>query len=57
MTKRTIVVGDIHGCFDELSDLLDKAELGEGDSIVSVGDLIVKGPKNREVMELFSGND
>ncbi|HVF86735.1 MAG TPA: metallophosphoesterase [Pyrinomonadaceae bacterium] len=57
MTKRTIVVGDIHGCFDELSDLLDKAELGEGDSIVSVGDLIVKGPKNREVIELFSGGE
>ncbi|MDQ3688137.1 MAG: metallophosphoesterase [Acidobacteriota bacterium] len=57
MTKRTIVVGDIHGCFDELSELFDKTGPVEGDSIVSVGDLIVKGPKNREVMELFIEND
>ncbi|HKR11913.1 MAG TPA: metallophosphoesterase [Pyrinomonadaceae bacterium] len=51
--KRTIVVGDIHGCFDELKDLLDKVGLGPDDRVVSVGDLITKGPKSREVLELF----
>ncbi len=53
MASRTIVVGDIHGCYDELMDLLDKLDFGESDRIVSVGDLITKGPKNREVLELF----
>jgi Calcineurin-like phosphoesterase len=53
MSGRTIVVGDIHGCFDELTELLDKAAFSESDRVVAVGDLITKGPKNREVLELF----
>ncbi|MBD0370200.1 MAG: metallophosphoesterase [Pyrinomonadaceae bacterium] len=50
---RTVVVGDIHGCYDELLDLLEKISFGSDDRLVSVGDLIVKGEKNREVLELF----
>ena len=50
---RTIVIGDIHGCFDELSDLLKLAELRTDDRVIAVGDLIVKGAKNREVLNLF----
>jgi predicted phosphodiesterase len=53
MAARTIVVGDIHGCYDELMALLEKAEFSEEDRVVSVGDLITKGPKNREVLEVF----
>jgi len=53
MSGRTIVVGDIHGCHDELMALLDKAAFGAHDRVVSVGDLIVKGEKNREVLDLF----
>jgi len=50
---RTIVVGDIHGCFDELTDLLELCGLQADDRVVAVGDLIVKGAKNREVLDLF----
>ena len=50
---RTIVIGDIHGCFDELSDLLRVLELRTDDRVIAVGDLIVKGPKNGEVLDLF----
>jgi hypothetical protein len=53
MTSRTIVVGDIHGCYDELVALLQKVNFGADDRVVAVGDLITKGPKNREVLELF----
>lgn len=53
MESRTIVVGDIHGCYDELMDLMDQVSLGATDRVVSVGDLVTKGPKNREVLELF----
>jgi len=53
MSRKTIVVGDIHGCFDELSDLLEKTNFGSDDRLVSVGDLITKGPKSREVLDLF----
>lgn len=54
---RTIVVGDIHGCYDELVALLDKARRGAGDRVVSVGDLVTKGEKNREVLELFASGE
>ncbi len=50
---RTLVVGDIHGCFDELVSLLEKADLANDDHVVAVGDLIVKGRKNKEVLNLF----
>lgn len=53
MSRRTIVIGDIHGCFDELRDLLDLAAISSDDRVVAVGDLIVKGEKNREVLDLF----
>jgi predicted phosphodiesterase len=53
MESRTVVVGDIHGCYDELVNLLDKVEFGEHDRLISVGDLMVKGEKSREVLELF----
>jgi len=53
MKPRTIVVGDLHGCYDELQDLLKKLDFSEEDQVVCVGDLITKGPKNKEVLELF----
>ena len=53
MAGRRIVVGDIHGCYDELMELLEKIGIGDDDRVFSVGDLITKGPKNKEVMDLF----
>jgi hypothetical protein len=50
---RTLVIGDIHGCYDELRELLDRAALTADDRVVAVGDLVVKGEKNREVLDLF----
>jgi serine/threonine protein phosphatase 1 len=50
---RTIIIGDIHGCFAELLELLDKAGIGDDDLIVSVGDIIDRGPDPREVIEFF----
>jgi hypothetical protein len=50
---RTVVVGDIHGCYDELLDLVGRVGLSSDDRLVCVGDLVVKGEKNREVLDLF----
>ena len=50
---RTIVIGDIHGCYDELRALLERVRPGADDRIIAVGDLIVKGERNREVLDLF----
>ncbi|HYH86538.1 MAG TPA: metallophosphoesterase, partial [Pyrinomonadaceae bacterium] len=50
---RTVVVGDLHGCFDELVTLIERVALGADDRVVCVGDLVVKGEKNRDVLDLF----
>lgn len=55
--SRTIVVGDIHGCFDELLSLLDLTGLQASDRVVAVGDLVTKGPKSKDVLELFRGDN
>ena len=50
---QTLVIGDIHGCYDELQVLLDKAGLAEGDSIVSVGDCVDRGADTPTVLRFF----
>jgi len=55
--RRTIVIGDIHGCYDELVSLLAKIGFAEDDRVVAVGDLIVKGRKNKAVLDLFSSDN
>lgn len=41
---RLIFIGDIHGCFDELRELLDRVAPGGDDLVISVGDIVTKGP-------------
>ncbi|KPK52820.1 MAG: metallophosphatase [Myxococcales bacterium SG8_38_1] len=53
MSTRTLIVGDIHGCREELEDLLEESEWAEGDQLVSVGDLVAKGPDSLGVVRLF----
>jgi len=38
------IVGDVHGCAEELGQLLDALRLGPQDVLVSVGDLLHRGP-------------
>jgi hypothetical protein len=49
---RTIVVGDIHGCLEELRLLIAKVGAREGDRYVFLGDLIHKGPDSEGVVQL-----
>ena len=48
---RTIIIGDVHGCFTEFTELLEKCEIGSEDRLILVGDLMDRGPKSREVFE------
>jgi hypothetical protein len=51
---RTLIVGDVHGCLDELKALLAKVGFERGrDRLVSVGDLLGKGPSGAEVVRYF----
>jgi diadenosine tetraphosphatase ApaH/serine/threonine PP2A family protein phosphatase len=49
---RTIFIGDVHGCREELSELLREALLGTPgeDRVVFVGDLVDKGPDSLGVL-------
>ena len=40
---RLICVGDVHGCVDELKDLLLAAKYRPGDMVLLLGDLVAKG--------------
>ena len=49
----TLVVGDIHGCYREFNMLLDKAGLSRTDHIVTLGDMVDRGPATLQVIEFF----
>jgi hypothetical protein len=50
MSTGTLVIGDVHGCADELDELLQRAG---PDEVVLVGDLFTKGPGPVEVWTLL----
>lgn len=50
---RSIVVGDVHGCADELEDLLERVEIDPSDRVYFVGDLIARGPGTNRVLARF----
>jgi hypothetical protein len=52
MTRRTFVVGDVHGCREELEALVAKAELTLADRLVLAGDLVARGPDSQGVVQL-----
>ncbi|MCP4523504.1 MAG: hypothetical protein GY828_04765 [Candidatus Gracilibacteria bacterium] len=49
--KRTIFIGDIHGCYDEFQLLLEKLKITQFDIIYLTGDMINKGPKSWKVIK------
>lgn len=52
--KRLVIVGDIHGCFTKLLDALNSIGYNPAkDQLISVGDLIDRGPENLEVLDWF----
>lgn len=49
---RVIVIGDVHGCIKELSQLLRLADFRPGDQVIFLGDLVAKGPNSVAVVKL-----
>lgn len=50
---RTVFIGDVHSCADELADLLDRVGLTSDDRVLLTGDLLSRGPKPHDVLKLF----
>jgi serine/threonine protein phosphatase 1 len=50
---RKFIIGDIHGCFDELMELTEKVGLTDGDLLISLGDIVDRGNKSKEVYAYF----
>jgi diadenosine tetraphosphatase ApaH/serine/threonine PP2A family protein phosphatase len=50
---RLIFIGDIHGCYDELRELLERVAPGANDVVVSVGDVVTKGPAADRCLALW----
>mmetsp|Transcript_26583 Transcript_26583/g.62451 ORF Transcript_26583/g.62451 Transcript_26583/m.62451 type:complete len:1018 (-) Transcript_26583:109-3162(-) len=49
---RVIAIGDVHGCIDELQDLLRECDYRPGDLVVFLGDLVSKGPDSFAVVQM-----
>ena len=50
---RKFIIGDIHGCYDELIELTEKIGLTDNDMLISLGDIVDRGNKSKEVYEYF----
>jgi len=48
---RTVVVGDVHGCLEELLALIVKCGVTPDDRVVLVGDVVAKGPDSQGVVQ------
>src|SRR5947207_4263886 len=50
MVVHTYVIGDIHGCPDELARLIDKLPINATDRLVFLGDYVDRGPDSKAVI-------
>ena len=54
---RDLVVGDVHGHFATLRHALGELEVGAGDRLFSLGDLVDRGPDSRQALSWIDGDD
>ena len=54
MGKRLFTIGDIHGCFDSMKELVEnKIQLQKDDKLILLGDYIDRGDKSKEVVDFI----
>ncbi len=51
MKKRTLAIGDIHGCLQALKNLEEFVDFNEEDTIITLGDYIDRGPESMQVLD------
>ncbi len=57
MNGRLIAIGDIHGCHQEFSELLERLSLTKDDRLIILGDLVNRGPDSGRVIDLARQHD
>lgn len=50
----SLVIGDIHGCYEELQELLSAAALSDDDQIIALGDVVDRGCDSPRVLNFFA---
>ena len=50
---KQLIIGDIHGCYEELQDLLDKVGLASSDEIIAIGDIVDRGRDSTSALRFF----
>ena len=55
MKKETYIIGDIHGCYDTLMNLINKLPINA--ELIFVGDLVDKGINSKKVLEFVINNN
>lgn len=53
LTRRYIIIGDIHGDFISFEKLLSECNYHEDDLVICVGDLVDRGPDSAKVVDWF----
>ena len=53
---KQLIIGDIHGCYAEFLELLDRCGFSEEDEIFALGDIVDRGPDTPRLLEFFSSH-
>jgi serine/threonine protein phosphatase 1 len=50
---KQLIIGDIHGCYTDQLELLDRAGLSDQDEIIAIGDIVDRGPDSPRILAFF----
>ncbi len=53
---RQVVIGDVHGCYTQLMDLLAKVGVNSDDEIILLGDMVDRGPDSPGCLDFAKRN-
>ncbi|MBC87120.1 MAG: hypothetical protein CL677_08050 [Bdellovibrionaceae bacterium] len=51
--NKLFAIGDVHGCFDQLKELISKLPLDDSSTLVFLGDYVDRGPNSNEVIQFI----
>lgn len=51
---RRLAIGDVHGCYQTLTALIDRLQLHPEDTLFFLGDYVNKGPSGKQVLDFIA---